>query len=103
MTSDARSLAKQECLPDAIEVQVQDGLTSDGLPALDWTQINDNVHQLQAILGDIKLSQTHEETLDSLFGGGQAQVMKKLVLVMDNFDQLAAHCKQVRNLMGWLL
>ena len=55
---------------------------------------------MQAILGDIKLSPKHEETLDNLFAGGHPNVMKKLVLVIDNFDQLAAHCKQVSTVMG---
>lgn len=54
---------------------------------------------LQAILGDIRLSQRHEEALDNLFGGVQPTALKKLVLAMDNFDQLATHCKQVSTFM----
>lgn len=54
--------------------------------------------RLQAIFCDSKPSTKHEQTLDNLFAGEQSGVVcEKLVLVVDNFDVLAAHCKQVRN------
>ena len=68
------------------------------LSFLHWVELCSDfgsAHHLQAILGDIKLFGGHEETLDILFGDGQPKVLKKLVLVLDNFDQLATHCKQV--------
>ncbi|KAL3151386.1 hypothetical protein ABBQ38_013215 [Trebouxia sp. C0009 RCD-2024] len=48
----------------------------------------------QAIFGDVTLRQ-HLEKLDEVFAGEQSDVVvNRVVLVIDNFDQLAAHCKQ---------
>lgn len=53
------------------------------------------MHTMQAIFGDVTLRQ-HLEKLDEVFAGEQSDVVvNRVVLVIDNFDQLAAHCKQV--------
>ena len=56
----------------------------------------ESVSRVQAIFCDSKPSTKAEQTLDDLFAGEQPNIVcEKLVLVVDNFDVLAAHCKQV--------
>lgn len=68
------------------------------------TSKGEHVSRLQAIICDIKPStkpSSHEQALDNLFGGEQSSVVcEKLVLVIDNFEVLAAHCKQVSDARG---
>ena len=51
---------------------------------------------MQAIFGDMASSRKHIEKLDEVFIGEQSDiVLDRVLLVIDNFDKLAAHCKQV--------
>lgn len=51
---------------------------------------------VQAVFGDRVPSTEHLKKLDEVFVGQQSRVVvNRVVLVLDNFDELAAHCTPV--------
>lgn len=82
-----------------LDLATQDWTSAGMCDALD--QMSQIVHAMQAILGDMTSSRKHLEKLDEVFAGEQSDVVvNRVVLVIDNFDQLAAHCKQVSGFMA---
>lgn len=59
------------------------------------------VHAVQAMLGNTGSSRKQVQMLDEVFAGQQSRiVVNRVVLVIDNFDKLAAQCKEVSSFMA---